>query len=232
MRLRNVARLVGVLLVFSISGFSQQVSQNSQPKKALSNQDIVSMTNIKFSDATILKAIQVNDTDFDLSAGALVALKSAGVSQPVIDAMLATAGTKKGVMTNGSRQPTAEVVDSKTDLMAEVGIYAVQGNKLVSMEPEIVNWRTGGVLKTMATAGLDKGHVNGTVSGPSSKFDLASPSMLTPQGMVFYIHCLEGGSAAEYQLLRLWRKENRREFRAVTGGVLHASGGAQTRTSQ
>ena len=31
----------------------------------------------------------------------------------------------------------------------------------------------------------------------------------------------------EYQLLRLHTKENRREFRAVTGGVIHQSGGAE-----
>jgi len=36
-----------------------------------------------------------------------------------------------------------------------------------------------------------------------------------------------GGSATEYQLLSLCAKGDRREFRAVTGGVLHASGGAK-----
>ena len=44
---------------------------------------------------------------------------------------------------------------------------------------------------------------------------------------IFYFHCLEGTSAAEYQLLRLWGKGDRREFRAVTGGILHESGGAK-----
>ena len=43
----------------------------------------------------------------------------------------------------------------------------------------------------------------------------------------FYIRCPEGDSASEYQLLHFWEKGNRREFRTVTGGVLHASGGAQ-----
>ena len=37
------------------------------------------------------------------------------------------------------------------------GFVRMRG-KLVAMEPEIVNWRTGGVLKSMAKAGLDKGH--------------------------------------------------------------------------
>jgi hypothetical protein len=43
----------------------------------------------------------------------------------------------------------------------------------------------------------------------------------------FLIKTIEGTSATEYQLLRLHQKGNRREFRSVTGGVLHQSGGAQ-----
>jgi hypothetical protein len=50
---------------------------------------------------------------------------------------------------------------------------------------------------------------------------------MSPDVLEFYIHCVEGGSAAEYQLLHLWEKGDRREFRSITGGVLHASGGAQ-----
>jgi PDZ domain len=43
----------------------------------------------------------------------------------------------------------------------------------------------------------------------------------------FVIKTVEGTSVEEYQLLRLHTKSNRREFRSVTGGVLHVSGGAQ-----
>jgi hypothetical protein len=43
----------------------------------------------------------------------------------------------------------------------------------------------------------------------------------------FIIRCPEGVSAAEYQLLQLDEKSDRREFRAVTGGILHASSGAE-----
>jgi hypothetical protein len=69
--------------------------------------------------------------------------------------------------------------------------------KLVAIEPEIVNWRTGGVIKNAVRLGLDKGHVNGTIAGPHSK----STAPTTPFGMagslVFYIRCLEGNSASE-----------------------------------
>jgi hypothetical protein len=45
--------------------------------------------------------------------------------------------------------------------------------------------------------------------------------------MIFIIKTPEGTSATEYQLLQLCERENRREFRAMTGGVIHSSGGAE-----
>ena len=193
-----------------------QTAQAPQSKKsALSNQDILAMQRVQFPDSTIIKTIHVNDTDFDFSAAALVTLKGAGVSQTVIDAMLAAGTNKKkdGGPPNG--QISVESSGKTTDLLGAVGVYVAQGNKLTAVEPEIVNWRTGGVLKSIATVGLDKGHVNGTVSGPTSRLSLASPPQLMSDTTVFYFHCLEGTSAAEYQLLRLWGKGDRREFRAV-----------------
>jgi hypothetical protein len=74
---------------------------------------------------------------------------------------------------------------------------------------------------------MGKGHVNGSVAGPHSNLKLNSPRYMSPEVLEFYVHCAEGGSATEYQLLHLWEKGDRREFRAVTGGVLHASGGAK-----
>jgi hypothetical protein len=40
------------------------------------------------------------------------------------------------------------------------------------------------------------------------------------------IYAPEGVAITEYQLLRLRQKGDRREFRTITGGILHASGGA------
>lgn len=102
----------------------------------------------------------------------------------------------------------------------EAGVYLIDGNRLQELEPEIVGWQTGGVLKSMATLGLDKGHVNGKVMRATSRLRTALPA-------IFIIHTLEGTSASEYQLLQLYEKGDRREFRAMTGGILHASGGAE-----
>lgn len=205
-------------------------------KGPITNQDVIDMTRSKFSDSVIEKAIQANRGDFDISVGALMRLRNAGVSGPVIESMLSAADNRKE-----APQPSAPaVVDAveKTDVTAEqprathdlpedVGVYLRDQGKLIGIEPEIVNWRTGGVLKSAATLGIDKGHVNGTIPGPHSALAVSWSRQGLGGPLEFYIRCQEGNSASEYQFLRLWDKGDRREFRSVTGGILHRSGGAQ-----
>ncbi len=59
------------------------------------NDDVRAMTEAQFSENTILAAIGANATRFDVSPRALVGLKSAGVSEKVIEAMLAAETAKK-----------------------------------------------------------------------------------------------------------------------------------------
>jgi hypothetical protein len=184
----------------------------------------------RFDGATIIKAIETRRSSFDLSVDGMLRLKESGVSQPVIQAMLATGADRKVAPIVPAPPPAPVTVavappkpsPASPDVPDEVGVYQVLRGKLITIEPEIVNWRTGGVVKNAVTLGLDKGHVNGTVAGPSSQLSIALTNEIE-----FYIRCLEGNSASEYQLLRFWEKTDRREFRSVTGGVLHASGGAE-----
>lgn len=64
--------------------------RNQGPTSALIDNDILEMTKAGFAESTILAAIAANDTSFDVSARTLVALKTAGVSETVIETMLKT----------------------------------------------------------------------------------------------------------------------------------------------
>jgi hypothetical protein len=196
-------------------------------QKRLTNQNVLEMTRSKLSDLTVAKAIQANDADFDLSTPALLKLKTAGVSDSVIRAMFAAVYGKKATTPESAppETPTTPVIPD--NLPSEVGVFVRQKGELLEMEPEVVNWRSGGVLKSMVTVGLDKGHVNGTIPGPHSPLTISWAGLGLAGPLEFYIRCQEGNSASEYQLMRLWDKGNRREFRSVTGGILHKSGGAQ-----
>jgi hypothetical protein len=223
---------------------AQQAGQ-MQVRKALINQDIVQMMKAKFTDSAIIKLIKANETAFDLSADAMIELKKSGVSQNVIEAMLST-NIKPSQNTgftvsphqpapSQSPAPVAPVAlpNTNPEVPDEIGVYYFQKDKLISIDPEIVNWKTGGVVKEYATLGWDKGHVNGTIREPHSKLDLtygagSSMRMMGVGGTLeFYLRTRDGDSASEYQLLKFWEKSDRREFRTFTGGVFHASGGAQ-----
>jgi hypothetical protein len=109
--------------------------------------------------------------------------------------------------------------EKNKDVPDDVGVYAKVKGELAEVYAEVVNWKSGGVGERMLTLGATKGHVNGYVSKPKSKLQLGTP-------IDFIIKCKEGETPSEYQLLKLDEKGDRREFRAITGGVYHSSGGA------
>jgi hypothetical protein len=80
----------------------------------IGNADIQQMVAAEFSDSTIIAVISANAVAFDLSPRALVALKSAGVSEPVIEAMLAAEAQEQRA---AEPEPTAaQLAESQASL--------------------------------------------------------------------------------------------------------------------
>jgi hypothetical protein len=71
----------------------QPADQKSE-KKTLANSDVVTMVNAGLADSTIVLDIQNSPTAFDTAPQALIFLQRSGVSQTVIDAMIASASGK------------------------------------------------------------------------------------------------------------------------------------------
>jgi hypothetical protein len=105
----------------------------------------------------------------------------------------------------------------------DIGIYLQKGSDWQRLLSEAVTWKTGGVLKSTFSYGIVKGDVNGHVQGARS------PNSL-PSGSVILIKAAEGVEYTEYQLIHLREHSDSREFRTVTGGVFHKSGGANRDT--
>jgi len=180
------------------------------------NQDILDMASLGLGDDVILEKIRsAPETDFATDLESLKALKAAHVSDPVIRAMI-----NPKAAAAPSAPSAAAPVAANPDIPEDMGVYIKVRGKLVEVTPEVVGWKTGGVLKSMATYGINKGHVNGTIQGPKSALQVGNDAE-------FIIKCAEGTAVTEYQLLRLDMKGDRREFRAMTGGIIHASGGAE-----
>jgi hypothetical protein len=194
--------------------FTNLLCSAQQLNKKMSNQDVTEMVSLGLSDDVIIDKIHGADaTDFDTSISALKTLKAAKVSDNVIRVMI---NPHASLATN----TPAAVTANPTGVPEEIGIYVMKKGKLTEIEPEVVGWQSGGVMKSMATYGLTKGHVNGKIMKPNSPLQVPNP-------IEFLIKTPEGTSVTEYQLLRLDVKSDRREFRAMTGGIMHESGGAE-----
>jgi hypothetical protein len=221
-------------------------------KRPLTNDEVIQMVQAGFDEETIVKAIEASEPNFDTSVAGLIALKDANVPQGVINAILtatqraaeqkeaaareqaeaearraeveararAEAEARARAEAEAAAKAAAEAAEREKnrDVPEDVGVYVKLKGQLVEIMPEVVSWKSGGVGKRMLTYGMTKGHVNGVVKGPKSKVQLALP-------IEIIIRCPEGVAATEYQLLDLDEKGDRREFRAVTGGVYHSSGG-------
>ena len=181
-------------------------------QSAMNNDSVIKMAKAGLGDDVIVGSINGQPGQYKTSTDDLIALKGAGVSDKVIAAMIAKAS---GV----TPAPAAAAAPAAAGPVNEVGVYYKKGDTWADLNPEVVNFKTGGVLKSIGTAGIVKGDVNGHLNGEHSTTGLKTP-------IEILIYTPEGTAATEYQLLRLHTQKDSREFRTVTGGVLHVSGGA------
>ena len=204
-------KALAVALAFMVLSLA---SAHATTQSGLTNQDVIDLVSLGFSDEVVIDKIHATDgAEFETSVSALKALKAAKVSDSVIRAMINAHAAVTPAPSNSLMTP------QKSELSKEVGVYIVLNGVMTELQPEIVNWQTGGFVKTHATLFIVKGDVNGKIPGPRSAVQLPVPIDLI-------VRTPEGTSVTEYQLLHLHTKDNRREFRAVTGGVIHQSGGA------
>ena len=184
----------------------------SVAQQALTNDAIIKMSKAGLSDDLIIQTINTQPVSFSTGATDLVSLKQAGLSDRVIGAMLsphlAAAGAAKGDSA------------AATDGVDEIGVYYKdRSGKWIAMSPEIINFKSGGFLKSVATNGIVKQDQNGHLDGETAKLQVTKP-------VEFLIYTPEGTAPNEYQLLKLRVSKNTREFRSSTGGVFHTSTGA------
>jgi hypothetical protein len=178
--------------------------------KTMSNDSVVRMAKAGLSDDLIVQTIVAQPGQYSTDADSLVSLKDAGVSDRVITAMV----NKSRIQITGNSTP---VVLSDVN---EIGVYYKdRQGKWQSIEPEIVHIKSGGFLKSTATHGIIKEDKNGRVNGRESK-------LLLPRPIEFLIYTADGVDVTEYDLLRFRLNSTSREFRVLTGGVFHSTGGA------
>ena len=175
----------------------------------LSNDSVVRMAKAGLGDDLIIQTVNSQPGQYTTDADSLIALKQAGVSDRVITAMV-----NKGRIRLTGADP---VVLSDVN---EIGVYYKDRNgKWQPVEPEIVHIKSGGFIKSTVTHNIIKEDKNGHVNGRESK-------LLLPRPIEFLVYTPDGVDISEYDLLRFRLNSNSREFRVLTGGVFHQTGGA------
>jgi hypothetical protein len=200
--LGRLPMLICLLLVALLNAFAQ-------PGKPITNKDVLEMIKAGLPESTIVLAIQKGPVQLDTSPMALVELKNGGATPKILDV----------VVNPGAGNATVSPVATNGNPGLEIGIYLKKSGDWMPIPPEIVNWKTGGTLKSIASAGVVKKDLNGNIDGPSSKTSVKTPVELL-------IVTAEGIAPEEYQLIRLRLNKDFREFRSVTGGILNQRSGA------
>jgi hypothetical protein len=219
------ALLRSLLLFLSISSFplvaiAQQPGEAPQavdgPLTAhktatMSNDSVMKMAKAGLGDDLIIETINTQLGTYVTDADSLVILKGAGVSDRVITAMI-----------NKGRRQLTNVPEKPVELsdVNEIGVYYKDhSGRWTAIDPEIVHIKSGGFIKSTVTHGIIKPDHNGHLNGRESKLALQCPIELL-------IYVPEGVSVNEYEFLRFRLNSDNREFRILTGGVFHSTGGA------
>ena len=149
---------------------------------ALTNDTIIKMVRAGLGEDVVISTITSQPAKFATSPDDLIALKGAGVSDRVIGVMVermvainSAPAPAAGPATPGPVSPTPAGAGTGPAPVNEVGVYFLKGDTWADLHPEVVNFKTGGVLKSIGTAGIVKGDVNGHVNGEHSSTQLKTP---------------------------------------------------------
>jgi hypothetical protein len=215
--MRRLTYLVTVLcLLLASTAWSQELA------KRITNQDIIDMVGMGISDDVIIAKIRSasagENLKFDTSLNGLKELKAAKVSDEVIKVMINPA------------PPPGPVVVAATPISndpglppPEVGVYWKNGNAFVFIQGQVISQsKVGGKAGSMFTYGMRGEHWDAYLNGPTSK------NVVSDRLPLFYLYVPDGSSAADYVLIRLEKKGDRREFQIGTfGGVSGGKSGVK-----
>ena len=177
----------------------------------MTDDTVVRMHTAGLSDALIIQTITAQPGVYKTDPDSLIALKQAGLSDDVLAAMAARSRLR---ITHADEPIVLAPVN-------EPGLYYKDGRgQWTMMDSETVHIVGGGFIKSTLTYGVIKPDRNGSVRGRESK-------LVLPRPIEFLIYTPDGTSASEYDLLRFRLNSKNREFRTLTGGVIHSNGGAQ-----
>lgn len=245
--MRIIARSTAILIALAAASAQAQVTTTGtlRPKPAqsapvaasteqsvgLSIEDVIALSEMQLGDEAIIAKIQAAQASFDLTTGQMIELKKRGVSGPVIAAMVRT-----GVADSASEMS----VDSPDpNVPHPAGIYLLQGSgetaRMFRIDPTSSSqMKTGGILGYALTSGIAPMSMKVSVPGATAR----AKASTRPSFYFFFDQAQAGASAssflgttylgsspAEFNLVRLNAKKDRREAKVGKVGLTGAKMG-------
>ena len=220
-RIGSFLAVLALSFLFLLPAFGDDLSG---VKRRLTNQDVVAMVSLGISEDVILAKIRTTSaagsgaTSFDTSVEGLKALKAANVPDSVIKAMIDPTPAAPTVVSLAGPATLSPNLPPP-----EVGVYWKDAGNFVLLQGQAISQsKVGGRAANVFTYGLKQVHWDAFVNGPTSNNRVRE---LRP---AFYFYVPDGASAADYVLLKLTKKGDRREFHIGTfGGWLGGSSGPE-----
>jgi hypothetical protein len=173
-------RFLSILLLGAVLSFGQD---------ALNNEGIIKLVKAGMSEELIVNVIRQQPGIYVLGATELVALKEAGVSEKLIAAMLDKGKTPVAA----APSPAAAEGAKKSTTITGNGLFYKKGAEYFELIQEEVEWKTSGAMRNIASAGIVKKDLNGTIAGASSRNFLQNPMEIViapPSGLTINSYVL------------------------------------------
>ena len=214
----RMATYVGLWLCLGLA-MGVRGQDSGSMKKRFTNEDVISMVKLGLTDDVIIAKIRAMSAagdaiSFDTGVDGLKTLKAESVPDSVIKAMI-----------NPNAPATTVVAASTTPMTVdpnlpppEVGVYWKDRANFVLLQGQaLTNTKAGGKAGSLFTNGMRNQHWDATIEGPTSK------NVVRERHPMFYFYVPDGSDAADYVLIKLNKKGDRREFQVgsfggITGG--------------
>ncbi len=234
MRKINFIFVCLLFVLFTLAASSNAFAQD----EVMTNEEVISLAGAGLNKTIIVNKIRTSKSNFDLSTGALIKLKKAGVSDDIVTAMQ-EAKSEKSVTTSTSTVTSSTMGSGDpNDPMAphNYGLYLYEEKngvrKMTQLAPNVsAQNRTGGGFTAAVTPfGLGKRKTKANLPGTSAALQLQDASPV----FYFYLDVKSGGlntmsgipsTPNEFALVRFNVRADNREVTIAKSNAYSSKGG-------